>query len=62
MAEYTITASIKRGSSTSTMVFVLKANSQNDAIIKGASKLFSMFSGTDTQIIALGAEVVVDGV
>lgn len=51
MDTWEITSTIKRGSETSeSFIFNVNANTKNDAFIIAASKLYSMFAGTDTVV------------
>lgn len=51
MDAWEITSTIKRGSEASeSFIFNVNANTKNDAFIIAASKLYSMFAGTDTVV------------
>lgn len=51
MKTWEVTTTIKRGSETSeSFIFNVNAITKNDAFIVAASKLYSMFAGTDTVI------------
>lgn len=53
MGTYTVSIGYLEGGTLKTLVVEIKANSQTDAFIMGASKAYAMFAGTECDLAAL---------
>lgn len=53
MVTYTVTIGYFEGVTLKTLVVEIKANSQTDAYIMGASKAYAMFAGTECVLTTL---------
>ncbi len=53
MVTYTVTIGYLDGGTLKSLVVEIKANSQTDAFIMGASKAYAMFAGTECDLAAL---------